>query len=132
MKFFILVSLLIASVKSYRTGPPSFVCDDPDLKPKHDGNDFQTSPSPFELSVIPGQNFYAIQITATRTFHLKVILSKHNTPRTREMMQDTLSENSCQNFCLIQMKKNIKVSTVKPKNKLETRFLIMLKGNIRK
>ena len=65
MKFFILASLLIASVKSYSTGPPSFVCDDPDLKPKHDGNDFQTSPSPFELSVVPGQNFYAIQITAT-------------------------------------------------------------------
>ena len=65
MKSFALVSLFIVSVTSYSAGPPDFVCDDPFLKPKHDGNDFQTSPSPFELTVVPGNNFYSIQITST-------------------------------------------------------------------
>ena len=51
MKSFALVSLFIASVASYSAGPPSFVCNDPFLKPKHDGNDFQTSPSPFEKHI---------------------------------------------------------------------------------
>jgi len=71
MKSFALVGIFIVSVTSYSAGPPNFVCDDPDLKPKHDGNDFQTSPSPFELSVVPGNNFYSIQITSSNNVKFK-------------------------------------------------------------
>ena len=60
-----LICVFIASVSSYSTGPPDFVCQDPNLQPKHDDNTFQTSPSPFELTVVPGGNFYSIQIRST-------------------------------------------------------------------
>ena len=71
MKSSALICIFIVSVTSYSTGPPNFICDDPELKPKHDGNDFQEGPSPFELTVVPGKNFYAIQITATKDIPFK-------------------------------------------------------------
>ena len=71
MKSLALISLFIVSVASYSTGPPNFVCDDPALQPKHDGNDFQKGPSPFKLNVVPGQGFYGIQITAAKDVPFK-------------------------------------------------------------
>ena len=71
MKSFALICLFIASAASYSAGPPDFVCDDPKLQPKHDGNDFQTSESPFELTVVPGSNFYSLQIDAVKNVPFK-------------------------------------------------------------
>ena len=71
MKSFALVALFIASAASYSVGPPDFVCDDPKLQPKHDGNDFQKSESPFKLTVVPGTNFYSLQIDAIKNVPFK-------------------------------------------------------------
>ena len=59
------IALLVVCVNSYSTGPPTFVCDDPELKPSHDGADFQEGPSPFELIVEPRRTFIAVGINAT-------------------------------------------------------------------
>ena len=61
-----LIFLFITTVTSYSTGPPPSVCDDPDLMPGHDEFDFQTGPSPFELTVKPKRDgFYHVKISAT-------------------------------------------------------------------
>lgn len=59
------IALFVVCVNSYSTGPPTFVCDDPELKPSHDGADFQDGPSPFALTITPKRTFIDVRITAT-------------------------------------------------------------------
>lgn len=65
-KLFAIIFLFITTVTSYGTGPPASVCADPNLKPGHDGLEFQTGESPFKLTVQPKRDgFYHVKISAT-------------------------------------------------------------------